>query len=135
MKARPSILLLWLLPLLGLGTSLATAADGNGAPSVRIQRMPSGFQIRWLTQPNHRYRVEAAASLKSGWTHAAEFQATTPETSWTDAPVIPPLPQRFYRVLDLGPEPVVGVSVIDVRFQIVLADRVIDVEQWTVQAP
>lgn len=29
----------------------------------------------------------------------------------------------------------VGTSVIDVRFQVVLADRVIDVEQWTVQVP
>ncbi len=29
----------------------------------------------------------------------------------------------------------VGTSVIDVRFQVVLADRVVDVEQWTVQVP
>lgn len=29
----------------------------------------------------------------------------------------------------------VGTSVLDLRFQLVLADRVVDVEQWTVQVP
>lgn len=112
-----------LIPLLSLvvGTGMVTANEANQAPTLLLQRLASGVRLSWTAQLNHRYRIEASPALTSGWSHATELLATTSVASWTNTPATPSVPQGFFRVLDLGPPPVAGLTA-DSAFR--AADRV-----------
>jgi hypothetical protein len=107
-RMNPRLLIHLLLVV--LGTTKVDAAEANQAPTVQAHRLPSGVRLTWVAQPNHRYRIETSPALTSGWTHATELLATTSEASWTHAQANPPVPHGFFRILDLGPAPVAGLT-------------------------
>ncbi len=98
------------LLLLLLGTAKVEAAEGSQALTVHAHRLPSGIRLSWTSEPNHRYRIETSTAVTSGWTNTAELLAATSEAAWTHSQATLPAPHRFFRVLDLGPTPVAGLT-------------------------
>lgn len=105
---NPRLLIHLLLVVFGMAKG--EAAEANQAPTVQAHRLPSGVRLTWVAQPNHRYRIETSPALTSAWTHATELLATTAEASWTQAQAHPPVPHGFFRILNLGPAPVAGLT-------------------------